>query len=299
MKSAQQKGKTKKKTTQTDVAQNLRIGELLSNIRSVAKVSQIKLAAILNTEQSAVSRIESGFQNLSLYELHTICNYFDIRADEFLRDEVDYWKLAEKFGTRPPYPARYQEHPHLRFRSVSPFLEAITLSKGESFKNRILADLDFEDFNVRSPNQKIGSRFQLDLFEQIEKSKLSTKALTPTWLSMSLTPKCLGELHPPFSAFHSKKDAVLGWYLNADQFESNFNYQLQIHSESELRIEAKPQAHFTLPELREHPQSHHICGTRKLFLENLPTLSGLKTVRIQEERCYFKGAHSCSYRIAV
>lgn len=299
MKIAMKMKHKKKKTTQNDINQNIRVGRALQSIRSVAKVSQIKLAEILNTEQSAISRIEKGTQNLSLYELHLICLHFDIRADEFLRNEIDYWRLAEKFGTAAPYPERYTRDPFVRFRQVSPLLEAVSLSKGEAFKERLLADLDFENFLVRHPDQKIGTTFELDLLERIEAAKISIPTLLPSWTSMSLTRKCLGDLHSSLSHYHSKKDAILGWYLNAEQFETNFNYEIDLQNESELRVLARPGRHFVENNFREHAQSHHLCTSRKSFLENMPTLSGLKSVRVNEDQCYFRGADSCSYRIAV
>jgi len=289
----------KKKTTLNDVNQNLRIGRALQSIRSVSRVSQIKLAEILNTEQSAISRIEKGTQNLSLYELHLICLHFDVRADEFLRNEIDYWRLAEKFGTPAPYPERYTRNPFVRYRQVSPLLEALSLAKGEAFKERILADMNFENFLVRHPDQKIGTWFELDLLEKIETSKISVPGLMPSWTSMSLTRKCLGDLHTSLSNHHSKKDAILGWYLNADLFESNFEYDIRLQGESELRMDARPGHHFAEGHFRDHEQSHYLCDSRKSILEQIPTLSGLKTVKIHEDQCYFQGAESCTYRIAV
>ncbi len=60
--------------------------EILRDLRedSEPKISQKKLAEILNTSQSAVSDYESGKRPLPIEHLITLCKYYNVSTDYIL-----------------------------------------------------------------------------------------------------------------------------------------------------------------------------------------------------------------------
>lgn len=60
--------------------------EILRDLRedSEPKLSQKKLAEILNTSQSAISDYESGKRPLPLEHLITLCKYYNVSTDYIL-----------------------------------------------------------------------------------------------------------------------------------------------------------------------------------------------------------------------
>ncbi len=71
--------------------------EILRDLRedSEPKISQKKLAEILNTSQSAVSDYESGKRPLPIEHLITLCKYYNVSTDYILG-----------FPKKMPYPKR-------------------------------------------------------------------------------------------------------------------------------------------------------------------------------------------------
>lgn len=71
--------------------------EILRDLRedSEPKLSQKKLAEILNTSQSAVSDYESGKRPLPIEHLITLCKYYNVSTDYILG-----------FPKKMPYPKR-------------------------------------------------------------------------------------------------------------------------------------------------------------------------------------------------
>ncbi len=71
--------------------------EILRDLRedSKPKLSQKKLAEILNTSQSAISDYESGKRPLPIEHLITLCKYYNVSTDYILG-----------FPKKMPYPKR-------------------------------------------------------------------------------------------------------------------------------------------------------------------------------------------------
>src|SRR5689334_21365106 len=78
------------------------LGNVIYNLRKAGKVSQETLGRILTLHQTAVCRVEQGSQNLTPEELYITSKFFDVNVDALLTGEIDYWRVAERFGRKPP-----------------------------------------------------------------------------------------------------------------------------------------------------------------------------------------------------
>jgi transcriptional regulator with XRE-family HTH domain len=58
------------------------IGKNIRRIRKSKKISQSKIGDFLGTKKSAISRIENGKQNVSIFSLIMIADYLEINIKE-------------------------------------------------------------------------------------------------------------------------------------------------------------------------------------------------------------------------
>lgn len=64
------------------------VGAAIAELRRRRGMNQINFGKLLEMNQSAVSRIESGFQRLSFYEATLVCRLFKITMTELVNWEV-------------------------------------------------------------------------------------------------------------------------------------------------------------------------------------------------------------------
>src|SRR4051812_18877587 len=90
----------------------VRLGASLRALRKAAAMSQVDTAKLINVDQSAYSRIESGDQGITLWQLIKFSETFNVPIDSMARGKVNLWKVAQDFGQNPAFPARYACHQH-------------------------------------------------------------------------------------------------------------------------------------------------------------------------------------------
>src|SRR3954467_13388265 len=78
---------------------DLRIIEIVSALRALAKQKQANLAALLKITQPEYSRIEKGQRALTVGHLHEICAYLQISVDQVIK--IAEASLSLKFEKTP------------------------------------------------------------------------------------------------------------------------------------------------------------------------------------------------------
>ncbi len=74
------------------------VGRRIAELRTEREVSQRRLAAALDLDPSAMSRIETGERGLAVRELVAAAEFLGVGADTLLRDEVDAKPLFRNDG---------------------------------------------------------------------------------------------------------------------------------------------------------------------------------------------------------
>ncbi len=75
-------------------------GRLLRSLREKHRIPQAKLANFLDKDQSQISRIERGLEDLRFAEVSKLCHYFGISMVDFVA-QVEYKYLLEEPGLMP------------------------------------------------------------------------------------------------------------------------------------------------------------------------------------------------------
>lgn len=65
---------------------NLALANLIKEKRISSNMKQAALASTLNVNQSAISRIENGFQEPNLEQLYLLCVHLDISIDKLFKE---------------------------------------------------------------------------------------------------------------------------------------------------------------------------------------------------------------------
>jgi transcriptional regulator with XRE-family HTH domain len=64
------------------------ISSNLKYLRKRANLSQKKIAELCNKKNTAVSNWEKGFREPSTIDLVTICKFFDVSIDDFVKKDL-------------------------------------------------------------------------------------------------------------------------------------------------------------------------------------------------------------------
>ncbi len=67
----------------------IKAGKIFKSIREEHKTSQTKVGALLGKDQSQISRIERGLEDIRFSEVNKFCQHFGVSIVEFIA-EVEY-----------------------------------------------------------------------------------------------------------------------------------------------------------------------------------------------------------------
>lgn len=275
------------------------LGSTVRHLRKTAKVSQTELGKLLELHQAAVCRVELGEQTLTPFQLKTISEYFDISVDYLLLGRINYWKVAERFERKPPFPTRYQELPFSRVREVLPVLFYLGQSKGPGFARELLENLEIDLETLRNPDQRIGVNLNLDVL----RAALASKAIDPKDLApvaeKSLHEGVQGVLHSIFKSQSSSIALLQNWVLNHHHYEENFGYEVLDLGAKNLDLAISPKDHMKGVPYKDEVLGDILCRYKKSYFSAFPQYIGQTKMKLVEKECHFKGHKSCVYRLSA
>lgn len=273
------------------------LGQTLYRLRKAAKVSQVQLAQVLSLHQAAVCRVENGTQNLTPAELFAVSKYFDVPIDSILANEVDYWKVAERFGRQVPLPRRFAEHPYSKVREVLPVLYFLYENLSEEECERVLSTLGLDSAYLVNPDQTIGVYCFLDLVCLLLSERILTRQNLRKVIDQTRRKEVQGFLHPLYQTQESVFGSIQTLILNSHHYDANFKYTLESVTPTKLEVSIKPAEHMKRIDYRNVTLDDFLCAYRKQYISQFPTYINKKPVIITETECHFRGAPQCFYKI--
>lgn len=275
------------------------LSHTLLMVRKVAGVNQVELGKILDLHQSAVSRIEMGDQLLTPRQMILLATFFDISFDDFIRGTVDYWRLAEKFKRKAPFPARFIKLPYSKVRDVLPILKFTTQSKGDSKLKEVLNTFEVLPEYLKNPDMNLGTGFAADLYSTLLDRKLIQLTDVNEIAKISLTKEIQGFLSHVYDGCSDAISLLRARISNSKHYESNFDYQLNESQKNQAHLVISPAKHMSEVKYSNESVGDLICGLRKEQMKLLPTQIGLPRFELKELECSFHGGAHCIYQIAI
>jgi transcriptional regulator with XRE-family HTH domain len=86
-------------TTTAHYLDQAAVGRRIADLRAERGVSQRRLAAAVDLDPSALSRVESGERGLAVAELVAAAQFLGVNTDAILRERVDTAPLFPNDGT--------------------------------------------------------------------------------------------------------------------------------------------------------------------------------------------------------
>jgi transcriptional regulator with XRE-family HTH domain len=293
-----QKRKNDKLNSDPDLlAQDLTRTLLL--VRKVAKVSQIELGEILELHQSAISRIETGDQLLTPRQLIRIANYFDLNFDDLMHGSIDYWRLAERFKTKPPFHQRFMHHPHAKLRELLPLMKLIKEEQGLEAFEEVLENFELRECFLRNPDMNVGSQFVFDFYAEALKRKWMSVGRSHHLAELSFSKEIQGFLSNIYFVAEDANALLRARVMNAKHYESNFEYVIEKQSSERTEISISPAKHMSQIEYKHSQVGDVICSGRKEHFKLLPLQIGKPELQVEEVECHFHGGSKCLYHIVA
>ena len=77
----------------------IRVGSVLRSMREASKAPQAKIAFLLGKDQSQISRIERGLEDIRFGDINKLCRYFGVSMVDFVA-RVKYEQQTSDWNSR-------------------------------------------------------------------------------------------------------------------------------------------------------------------------------------------------------
>jgi len=275
------------------------LGETVYLMRKAAKISQVELGNILSLHQTAICRIEQGFQSLMIEQLYTISQFFGVKMDALVDGEVDYWKIAQKFNQLPPLPDRYAIHPYSKVREVLPSLKFLERRKGAEELSQILNEFQLPKAFFLNPNLDLGVNCHLDFLRHLIKSGELNQDTLKNLTSEARSEAIQGFLHPVYESQINPVALVQTWVLNSHHYEKNFQYVLEDPSKDKIDVSVTPEKHMKDVDYQDDILGNMLCEYKKNYFTQLAKYSHSGELKVTEKECHFRGGLRCVYQLST
>lgn len=275
------------------------LGKTVRAIRKAGGLSQVEMAALLKIHQSAYSRIETGFQALSVEQLIKVGEHFRVNTDSILTSRVNYWRISVDCGTHLSLPKRYDDNRFSRVRELFPLFLFTTVLKGPQFTRDTLKQFGFSGIFNLPPDSLIGVQANLDYFRYL----ISTQILTDSTFKKLIEQNLVDEVHDFLDDEYRTCDEPISLIekvmQNAHHYQENFDLALEDQAKGWLEVSMRPADHMKNVSYKDDILGDILCRYRREYLAQFPRYIGEKPARLVEKECHFHGAERCVYRIEV
>ena len=274
------------------------IGFTLKEMRTVANLTQTDLAKVLAVHQAALSRIENGSQSLQAWQIQRVADYFQVRVDSLFSGKVNYWKIAQRFGTAKVLPERYREHPLARIREVVPLLNFAHEQRGRDYVNEMVSGrLGLDSLLFQSPGEPIGIQCTLDVARVLLREKVLKHGKIAELTEYTRGESAHDFLHETYLQQESALALIKVLLLNAHHYNSGFQYRIEDKGKDALAVSIAPAECMKEAAYKDPLLQDFVCQYRKAYLASFPAYIGSRSLHVTEPACQFRGARECTYTI--
>lgn len=254
----------------------LEISEIFKKLRKTAGLSQIEMAKILGRDQATISRLEKGIQNLSLDSLFILSEFFEVSYQDILDGNINYWKVADKFGKKIKLNDRYLDLIHSSPREVVPVMRLIIEKKGADYLTSFLSQFGLEDLVHIPIDEKISSYIYFDLLSKA----LSENLVTEKDIGALVESMHSKDIHGPFFNTYDHQDdsfnMVKAYCLNTCQYEGGFENRIIEETDKTISIGSKPKEFLSQIDFSDSDLAYFLCDLKKEFFTKFPSFFGKK-----------------------
>ena len=279
----------------TQLKQNL--GETVYLMRKTARISQVQLGNLLSLHQTAICRIEQGFQSLLIEQLDAISQFFDVKVDQLIHGEVDYEKIAQKFNGHLPLPSRYSQFPYSKVREVLPSLRFLERVKGRDEVSQLLSSFEIPTGFFLNPDATMGAYLHLDVLRHLVQSGDLNQETLPMLVSEARSSQVQGFLHPIYETQINSFHLLQTLLLNSHHYHTNFAYHLSDigpkSGRNTMTVAVVPQAHMEDVSYQDDFLGDVLCQYKKAYLTHFAKYAGSsRPAKCIKKNCHFNGAAS-------
>lgn len=285
-------------------ASKRKIARVFRLARKERGLSQIQLASVLGVDQAAISRIESGRQELGATDLVIISQDLHIATECF---STGYLETMEPTQVRSdPYegsfkiPSEYRESRASKVRNTIPFLNLFRERLGEKKLQQYLETKKLDPDFFYCLDKQINIRFSIDLYKtMLQAGVLNSQDLSSIAAEVP-RPSFHGLIRHRYEGISSPASLLTSLIANSRNYEANFSYELSASKKNQVEITATPGDHLGHGALRiQGDDGRMVCDYKAHYFKNFSAYnqSMASTARVSEQECFFKGAKRCVYRL--
>lgn len=258
---------------------------VFKRLRKTAGLSQIEMAKILDRDQATISRLEKGTQSLSLDSVFILSEYFDLRYEDLISGNINYWEISKNFNKPLKLAPKYQEDNNSVVRELVPLMRIILSKKGTEGLFSFLSTFEMQDLIYMSPSESISSLIYFDLLSSALETKLISEDDIPELVKITQSVEYHGSFYQVYENQKDSFDIVKAYCVNSPGYEGAIENNVMETSPKSITVG------FKLKDVLEENKkllseaSSFIINFKKAFFAGLPSTFGYPGLLAQAPSC--------------
>lgn len=214
------------------------LGRLMRATRKHLGLSQSTVAKQLGMDQSALSRIETGQQNLSALEWYEFCNFSKI---SFNCLNFGYVEGLPQSDIRVP--KKYSSDQRTKVRGILPILDFFDRTQGTGSLNLFFKEKGIDPDLILNLDATVSTTLIVEMISKIHPSDSDYYEMTRS----ASSPKMHGDIHIIYDQVKSNfLELFKVWILNSEKYTTDAQFEITDQNRCFMDISVKACRHSIL-----------------------------------------------------
>lgn len=258
--------------------------KIIKKLRKSAGLSQIDLSKIINKDQATVSRIEKGTQIPNLETIFNLADFFGINAQDLLIGEINFWAIAEKFGSTLEIDSRYLSNKNSVLREVIPLMKFIVKSRGAESLHKFLDSFGLKDLVYMSPNDYISSFIYFDLMAGAIDQELFNKKDYRELIRMTESAEYHDQFFNIYKSHLDPFDIIKTYSLNGPAYGGSLISAISSEKENAMTISFKIREELKDIDYSKNGLSDLLIALKEHQVESLPQYFCRRSILVKSKK---------------
>lgn len=215
-----------------------KVGRLIRATRKHLGLSQTAVAKMLGMDQSALSRIETGQQNLSVLEWYEFCNFSKISLNC-----LNFGYVEGLLQSDIRVPKRYRSDQNTKVRGILPILDFFEKKQGTGSLNLFLKERAIDPDLILNLDANVSTTLIVEIISEIRPDDIDYDEMT----QCVSHPSMHGDIQIIYDQIKNNfLELFKAWISNSEKYSTDAHFEMIDQNQCFLDISMKVNRHSIL-----------------------------------------------------